>query len=118
MESLREKNIKKSIDMMFKGMDDDVLKTVVLYTALCKSEEEKDAICEEIKKKKEEDLAYFNQKFEIEVNKDNAEEVLKLINPECIIKPSEETSYKSRLSLEITDVIEEEKSNDNIDANN
>ena len=74
MESLREKNIKESIELMFKGLDDDVLKTVMLYTALCKSEEEKDAVCEQIKKAKEEDMKYFNEKFEICITKDTRSE--------------------------------------------
>lgn len=85
MLSLREKKIKESVELMFQGLDDDVLKTVVMYSALCKSEEEKDAICEEIRKKNEEDLAYFTQRYEIEINKDNAEEVLKLIMPDCTV---------------------------------
>lgn len=102
MLSHREKKIRESIDLMFKGLDDDVLKTVILYTALGKSEEEKDAICEEIKRKKEEDMEFFNKKFEIELTKENSEEVLKLMNPECLIN--------------ITDVVPNEKSNDNIES--
>jgi len=106
MLSHREKKIRESIDLMFQGLDDDVLKTVILYTALGKSEEEKDAMCELIKKKQQEDMEFYNNKFEIELTKENQEEVLKLINPECLIN--------------ITDVVENEKSNDNIeiDGNN
>lgn len=106
MLSHREKKIRESIDAMFQGLDDDVLKTVILYTALGKSEEEKDAMCELIKKKQQEDMEFYNNKFEIEITKENQEEVLKLINPECLIN--------------ITDVVENEKSNDNIeiDGNN
>jgi hypothetical protein len=104
MLSNREKKIRQSIELMFSGLDDDVLKTVMLYTALGKTEAEKDAMCEEIKRKQEEDMQYYNSKFEIELTKENSEEVLKLINPACLI--------------ELTDVVE--KSNDNIeeDANN
>jgi hypothetical protein len=104
MLSHREKKIRESIDLMFQGLDDDVLKTVILYTALGKSEEEKDAMCELIKKKQQEDMEFYNNKFEIELTKENSEEVLKLINPECLIN--------------ITDVVENEKSNDSIDGNN
>jgi hypothetical protein len=104
MLSHREKKIRESIDLMFQGLDDDVLKTVILYTALGKSEEEKDAMCELIKKKQQEDMEFYNNKFEIELTKENQEEVLKLINPECLIN--------------ITDVVENEKSNDSIDGNN
>ena len=104
MLSHREKKIRESIDLMFQGLDDDVLKTVILYTALGKSEEEKDAMCELIKKKQQEDMEFYNKKFEIEITKENQEEVLKLINPECLIN--------------ITDVVENEKSNDSIDGNN
>ena len=106
MLSHREKKIRESIDLMFQGLDDEVLKTVILYTALGKTEEEKDAMCEEIKRKQQEDMEFYNRKFEIEITKENSEEVLKLINPECLIN--------------ITDVVENEKSNDNIeiDGNN
>lgn len=104
MLSHREKKIRESIDAMFQGLDDEVLKTVILYTALGKSEEEKDAMCELIKKKQQEDMEFYTKKFEIEITKENQEEVLKLINPECLIN--------------ITDVVENEKSNDNIDGNN
>jgi len=63
MLSHREKKIRESIDLMFQGLDDEVLKTVILYTALGKSEEEKDAICEEIKRKQQEDMEFYNRKF-------------------------------------------------------
>jgi len=101
MLSHREKKIRESIDLMFQGLDDEVLKTVILYTALGKSEEEKDAMCEEIKRKQREDMEFYTRKFEVEITKENSEEVLKLMNPECLIN--------------ITDL---EKSNDNIDGNN
>ena len=81
--SIREKKIKESLETLFAGLDDDVLKTVMLYTALGKSEEEKDAICEQIRKKKEADMEYI-QKFEITIDKDTPEEILKLINPKDV----------------------------------
>lgn len=111
MLSNREKKIRESIEIMFSGLDDDVLKTVMLYTALGKSEAEKDAMCEEIKRKQEEDMQYYNSKFEIEITKENSEEVLKLINPECLIE-------MENIKIELTDVVE--KSHDNVeeDANN
>ena len=71
MLSQREKKIREAVDFMFQGMDDDVLKTVILYTSLGKSEEEKDKICEAIRQKNEEDLKYYTEKFEIVVDKDN-----------------------------------------------
>lgn len=85
MFSHREKKIRETLELMFAGMDDDVLKTVILATSLGKSEEEKDAICEEIRKKQEEDAKFFTEKFEIELTKENSEEVLKLINPPCLL---------------------------------
>lgn len=85
MLSLKEKNIRASVDLMFQGLDDDVLKNIILYTALEKSEEEKDKLCEEIKKAKEQDMEYFNQKFEIIVDKNTPQEVLSLLNPEAQI---------------------------------
>ena len=66
MQSFKEKKITATIEKLFEGLDDDILKTVVLYTALGKSEEEKDAICEQIRKKQEEDMKYFMEKFEID----------------------------------------------------
>lgn len=71
MLSHREKNIIRSIDLMFQGMDDDVLKEVILATSLQKSEEEKERILEIIKEKKREDTKYFEDKFQIKI--DNTE---------------------------------------------
>lgn len=85
METFREKNIRESVERYFKGVDDDILKSIVMYTALGKSEEEKDALCEQINKKREEDLKYFQEKFEIEISKDTPEEVLKEINQDIFI---------------------------------
>ena len=66
MLSRREKSIIQSVELMFQGMDDDALKEIILATALQKSEEEKERIIEDIKKKKEEDMKYFNEKFELD----------------------------------------------------
>jgi hypothetical protein len=66
MLSRREKSIIQSVELMFSGLDDDALKEVILATALQKSEEEKERIIEDIKKKKEEDMKYFNEKFELD----------------------------------------------------
>jgi len=81
--SIREKKIREQVDNFFRGVDDDILKTIVLYTALGKSEEEKDAMCEVLRKKKEEDAKYAEQ-FEIVLDKDTPEEIVKLINPDNI----------------------------------
>lgn len=105
MLSLREKNIRASVDLMFQGLDDDVLKNIILYTALEKSEEEKDKLCEEIKKAKEEDLKYYYEKFEVKVDNETPEEILKLINPEIKIDANGNV---------ITHL---EKSSDNIETN-
>lgn len=71
MLSIREKNIIASIDLMFKGMDNPELKAVMLACALGKTEEEKDRICEEIRKKKEDDHRYYTDKFEVVCDESN-----------------------------------------------
>jgi hypothetical protein len=71
MLSQREKNIIRSIDMMFSGMDDDVLKEVLLATTLQKPEEEKEKLVEAIKRKQQIDLQDIEQKYEIKI--DNTE---------------------------------------------
>ena len=88
--SIREKKIYESVNNYFKDVDDDILKTIVLYTALNKTEEEKDAICEVLKRKKEEDEKYIQQ-FELVIDKDtpNAEKVIQLIQPEEVPLPEE-----------------------------
>lgn len=63
-ETRREKKIRESLDMLFKGMDDDVLKTVIFYTATGKSEEEKEYAIEQLKRMREEEEARFRA-FEI-----------------------------------------------------
>jgi hypothetical protein len=105
MFSHREKKIRESLELMFSGMDDDILKTVLLCTSLGKSEEEKDAICADIKRKQEEDNQFYTQKFEIEITKENSEEVLKLINPECLLNEKSTDS--------ITETIKEEEDGNN-----
>jgi len=74
--SQREKQILRSIDLMFQGMDDDALKEIILATTLNKSEEAKQHIIENIKRKNDEDLKYINEKFQIEIN---SEEPLKML---------------------------------------
>lgn len=71
MLSQREKNIIRSIDMMFSGMDDDVLKEVILASALQKPEEQKEELVEAIKRKQQIDLQDIEQKYEIKI--DNTE---------------------------------------------
>jgi hypothetical protein len=78
MLSRREKNIIKSIDVMFQGMDDDELKEIILATSLQKADLEKERIVEIINKKKEEDLKYINEKFEIEINNKEPLKMLEL----------------------------------------
>lgn len=78
MLSRREKNIIKSIDLMFQGMDDDELKEIVLATSLQKADVEKERIIELINKKKEEDIKYINEKFEIEINNKEPLKMLEL----------------------------------------
>lgn len=96
--SHREKKLRESLDIMFAGLDDDVLKTVIFYTAKGASEEEKDKICEQLKQKQEEDLKYFSEKMEIRIDHTVPEEVVQqLMNPEAKV-------------VEITDVVEETKS--------
>lgn len=114
--SIKEKKIRDSIDLMFTGLDDDVLKTIILYNALGKSEEEKDAVCEQIRKKKEEDLEYIRS-FEIEINKDTHPDILKLVNPEInITDVVEECGDIKRVCMTPEyELTEQEKSLDNIE---
>lgn len=114
--SIREKKIKDSLEMLFNGLDDDVLKTVILYTALGKTEEEKDAVCEKIRKKREEDLEYIRS-FEIEINKDTHPDILKLVNPEVnITDVVEECGDIKRVCMTPEyELTEQEKSLDNIE---
>ena len=78
MLSRREKNIIKSIDLMFQGMDDDELKEIILATSLQKADLEKERIVEIINKKKEDNAKYFNEKFEIETNNKEPLKMLEL----------------------------------------
>lgn len=66
MLSQRKKNIEKSIEIMFAGLEQEDLKQVMLAIALDKSEEEKEEIAERIRKEKEADLAYIQSRFELE----------------------------------------------------
>ena len=72
---MREKSVRNNIELMFTGMDDDVLKECMLATALIKSEEEKDLIIEQLKFKKQEDEKYFKSKFEIEITAEEPEKM-------------------------------------------
>ena len=66
METRREKTIKRNIELLFDGMEQDDLKAVILAISLNKSEEERDRIAEEIRIAKEKDLAEFMTSFEME----------------------------------------------------
>lgn len=60
--SRRERSIRESVESMFRGLDgDDLLKNIILYNALGKSEEEKDAMLDAWKRKQEEDKGYLEQ---------------------------------------------------------
>jgi hypothetical protein len=110
----REKNIIKSIDIMFQGMDDEVLKEVILATALQKSEEEKEKIIEAIKKKQEQDLKDIKEKFEIEIDSSEPLKMLELFktyveqNPE-LVKQIEEDQGDQGVAESIKLQIEEEQ---------
>lgn len=68
MMSHREKQIRKSVDVLFTGMDDDALKQVMLACTLGYSEEEKERVCEELRKVNEENLRFITERFEIVAN--------------------------------------------------
>ena len=85
MLSRREKNIIKSIDLMFQGMDDDELKEIILATSLQKADLEKERIVEIINKKKEDNAKYFNEKFEIEINNKEPLKMLERVLPDLDI---------------------------------
>jgi hypothetical protein len=65
MMSKREKQIRQSIDTMFSGLDDDVLKQVILACSLGYSEEEKDRICDELRRINEQNLQDSYNKFQL-----------------------------------------------------
>lgn len=78
MLSQKEKSIMKGVDLLFQGMEDDALKEIVLANALQKSEDEKEYILEIIRQKKTDDVKYINEKFEIEINRDDPLKMLDL----------------------------------------
>lgn len=61
IESRREKKIRQSVELLFTGLDDDTLKSIMLAVALEKSEEEKEELCKRIREKNEEDAKYYEQ---------------------------------------------------------
>jgi hypothetical protein len=78
MLSQKEKSVMKGVDLLFQGMEDDALKEIVLANALQKSEDEKERILEIIRQKKTDDIKYINEKFEIEINRDDPLKMLDL----------------------------------------
>ena len=78
MLSQKEKSVMKGVDLLFQGMEDDALKEIVLANALQKSEDEKERILEIIRQKKTDDVKYINEKFEIEINRDDPLKMLDL----------------------------------------
>ena len=103
----REKNMIRSIDLMFQGMDDDVLKEVILATALQKPEEEKEKIVEAIKRKQKIDLQEISEKFEITIDSSEPLKMLKLFqayveqNPELVAQVEKEEEEKERVKLQM-----------------
>jgi hypothetical protein len=101
--SQREKNMIRSIDLMFKGLDDDVLKEVILATALQKSEEEKEKIIEAIKTKHKQDLQDIEDKFQIRIDNTEPLKMLDLFktyieqNPQLVKQIEEEEERKEFL---------------------
>jgi hypothetical protein len=99
----REKNMIRSIDLMFQGLDDDVLKEVILATALQKPEEEKEKIIEAIKRKQNADLQEINEKFQITIDNTEPLKMLELFktyieqNPELVAQIEKEEEEKDNL---------------------
>jgi len=90
--SKRERLIRESVESMFRGLDgDELLKNIILYNALGKSEEEKAAMLEAWKRKQEEDAEYLAH-FEIT---DVAETV-----PEVFMPSELEYSAMSKSAVE------------------
>lgn len=105
MLSKREKNIIRTIDMMFKGLEDDALKEIVLATALEKPEREKEKIIQIINKKNSEDLAYIKEKFEIEIDNTSPLKMLDLFkayveqNPELVKEIEEKAQEEEAIKM-------------------
>jgi hypothetical protein len=100
--SQREKNIVRSIDAMFQGMDDDVLKEIILATALQKSEQEKEKIIEAIRQKNEKDLQDIEEKFQIHIDSSEPLKMLELFktyveqNPELVAEVERDVALLER----------------------
>jgi hypothetical protein len=71
MLSKKEKRITKNVELMFQGLEDDPLKEIILAVALNKTQEEKDAIAEQIRLKNEEDYAERLKLFEVKCDIEN-----------------------------------------------
>ncbi len=71
MLSKKEQKITKSVEFMFQGLEDDPLKEIILAIALNKTQEEKDAIAEQIRLKNEEDYAERLKLFEVKCDIEN-----------------------------------------------
>lgn len=93
--SIREKKIRESLDVLFSGLDDETLKSVLLYTALGKSEEEKDELCERIRRKNEEDAKYL-EKFEL------TDPTQLLSKPMVIINGEMDTEHSNDHDISVT----------------
>jgi hypothetical protein len=65
MLSKREKQIRQSIDTLFTGLDDEALKQIMLACALGYSEEEKEKICEDLRKVNEENLQEITSRYQL-----------------------------------------------------
>jgi hypothetical protein len=114
MLSQREKSMLRSIDLMFQGMDDDVLKEVILATALQKPEEEKEKIIESIKRKKALDMADIEEKFEIKIDNTEPLKMLDLFkafveqNPDMVreVERQADEAEGIKLNIEEDEVVE------------
>lgn len=98
MLSKHQKKIAKSIDVLFDGLEDDSLKEIMLACALNKTQEEKDAICEQIRLKNEADYKEKLAHFEIKVDEENPNGAIELTqNSRVIINEEPEQDGKDKL---------------------
>ena len=68
MISRREKKLRETMDFFFTGLEDDQLKEILLAIALEKSQEEKDALVEEMRRQNEIDYNHYIERYELVVH--------------------------------------------------
>jgi hypothetical protein len=80
-----QQKIARSIDTLFHGLEDDTLKEIMLACALNKTQEEKDAICEELRLRNQQEYEERLALFEIQANAENPNGAIELTQQSRVI---------------------------------